>query len=97
MDVFTFPSYRKALLTCIVLFLRLGNRKSWNKFSNMDQPAEISEQEEDMSVEQNESDSPIKTFKPVSDSSLFNFDNQFKANMPKNGQKRRKSNRRKRK
>ena len=50
---------------------RLGNRKSWIKF---DQGDDINEEFG------SEEDSPIKTFKPVGESSIFKFDRQFKSN-----------------
>ena len=66
---------------------RLGNRTSWTKF---DKGVEISEDEEsaadDVDVS-SENDSPVKTFKPNSDSNLFNFENQFKKGVSRNGKK----------
>ncbi|XP_065071982.1 uncharacterized protein LOC135696504 isoform X2 [Rhopilema esculentum] len=66
---------------------QLGNRTSWAQYDKVDR-GESNQQdfvdiEEDNEKHENEDDSPIKSFKPVGETSLFNFDNQFKNNMPK--------------
>ena len=66
---------------------QLGNRTSWAQYDKVDR-GDSNEQdfvdiEEDNEKHADEDESPIKSFKPVGETSLFNFDNQFKNNMPK--------------